>query len=741
MSTSTVEHTIDSSHGMFRTLDLDQVHGFKNSRLGGQLRSIDSTTAGRNNLVTTSVNGISVKGAIKNVVSATAHVLLGKDTLLGDPSESSSARVLDFVKVLDSLSGIEQKIGSSSLRTEAPDAATVVLVNLVLLLKNLGTGLEIITRSDVTLLNSLSKTIRKRSSLHVETVVLVGGLGQASLGRLGGDGLTVGHDRIRSVERNTAELFEILQANLQVKFTGTGDNVLTRFLGDTLYARIGLGKTTETFDKLRQLRRVLGLDGNTHDGRHAELHQFEVVSDLAGGNGTRLDKVLINTNKGNGVTARAIIDSLGGTSHHENLLAGADGSGEHTTESIESSLIGSGHHLGDVQHEGTVGIASGDSLSALIIIRTLVQGGDTVLLGLHRGRQVKHQHLKKSVTSRQELAHDSLQQSLSGEILLVIGQGNLERGDHLLVLGLLAVHDGLEQQVDGVHNKLAESTLEGLAGTVDILLSPLLGGRVKIVVAPKLLHELVLGDTELGGIHVGETAQSEAPSVKTRSEGNGSVGGVHLHITEVLILIGGDDDVHGLDGTLEGLVGILSLQLQLEKSAIHLVDHDDGLDALTQSLAQHSLGLDTHSFDAIDDHKGTISDTESGSDLGREIDVTGGIDQVDQETRHGGVIRTAVLFHLIVERHTSRLDGDASVLLVLTGVGETGLTGLGGTDNSGLTDQRISQGRFTVIDVSNDTHVSDVVFVVHNGPHLFGCESFRHLELITTTSRSVGTPM
>merc|ERR1712217_483414 len=132
MSTSTVEHTIDSSHGMFRTLDLDQVHGFKNSRLGGQLRSIDSTTAGRNNLVTTSVNGISVKGAIKNVVSATAHVLLGKDTLLGDPSESSSARVLDFVKVLDSLSGIEQKIGSSSLRTEAPDAATVVLVNLVL---------------------------------------------------------------------------------------------------------------------------------------------------------------------------------------------------------------------------------------------------------------------------------------------------------------------------------------------------------------------------------------------------------------------------------------------------------------------------------------------------------------------------------------------------------------------------------------------------------------------------------
>merc|ERR1712110_313926 len=493
---------------------------------------------------------------------------------------------------------------------------------------------------------------------------------------------------------------------------------------------IRLGQTAETFNELGQLGGVLGLDGDTHDGGHAELHQLEVVGNLAGGDGSRLDQVLINTDKSNGVTTRTIIDGLGSSSHHEDstlnrlddqilllagdvvgthnadLLSSADGSREHTTEGVESSLIGSGHHLGDVQHEGTVRVTGSDGASALIVHRTFVQGGHTVLLSLHRGRQVKHQHLKKSVTSRQELAHDSLQQGLSGEILLVIAQANLEGGDHLLVLGLLAVH----------------------------------GGMIKEVITPKLLHELVLGASELGGVHFGETAQGEAPTVETRSEGNGSVGGIHLHITEGIVLIGGDDDVHRLDGTLEGLVSILSLELQLKKSTIHLVDHQDGLDALTKGLAEHGLGLDAHTFDAIDDDESTISDTEGGSDLRGEINVPGGIDQVDQETSASGGSRAVLLVHLVVERHTSRLDGDASVLLVLAGVGETGLAGLSGTDNSGLTDQRISQGRFTMVDVSNHTHVSDVVFVVHNGPHLIGCERLRHLELITTTSRSVGTP-
>lgn len=59
--------------------------------------------------------------------------------------------------------------------------------------------------------------------------------------------------------------------------------------------------------------------------------------------------------------------------------------------------------------------------------------------------------------------------------------------------------------------------------------------------------------------------------------------------------------------------------------------HNDGLDALSEGLAKDGLGLDTNSIDAVDDDEGTVSDTEGGRDLGREIDVTGRVDQVDEE--------------------------------------------------------------------------------------------------------------
>ena len=148
---------------------------------------------------------------------------------------------------------------------------------------------------------------------------------------------------------------------------------------------------------------------------------------------------------------------------------------------------------------------------------------------------------------------------------------------------------------------------------------------------PETLHHLVPVDTELLGVASGELADSKSPAVETGTESNGSLVGVDLDITESLVEVSRDDDVDGLDSTRERLVEVLLADLELEKSAINLVDDDDGLDALTESLAEHSLGLHAHTLDGVDDNEGTISDTESGRDLGREINVTGRVDQVDQE--------------------------------------------------------------------------------------------------------------
>ena len=169
--------------------------------------------------------------------------------------------------------------------------------------------------------------------------------------------------------------------------------------------------------------------------------------------------------------------------------------------------------------------------------------------------------------------------------------------------------------------------------------------------------------------------------METGTEGDGTLLGVDLDITEGLVEVGGNDDVDGLDDTREVLVQILLGELELEKSAIDLVDDDNGLDTLTKSLTQDSLGLDTDTLNGVDDDESTIGDTESGSDLGREVNVTGRVDQVDQEvvllSLDRDVLKVLCVVELGVQGDGSRLDGDTTLLLVGTSISETSLTSLG----------------------------------------------------------------
>ena len=119
--------------------------------------------------------------------------------------------------------------------------------------------------------------------------------------------------------------------------------------------------------------------------------------------------------------------------------------------------------------------------------------------------------------------------------------------------------------------------------------------------------------------------------MKTGTEGNSSLVRVDLQVTHRLIKVGRDDDVDGLDSSREGLVQVFLGDLKLKKSTINLVDDDNRLDTFSQSLSQDSLRLDTDTLDTVDDDESTIGDTECSRDLRREVDVSGGIDQVDQE--------------------------------------------------------------------------------------------------------------
>jgi len=198
-----------------------------------------------------------------------------------------------------------------------------------------------------------------------------------------------------------------------------------------------------------------------------------------------------------------------------------------------------------------------------------------------------------------------------------------------------------------------------------------------------------------------------------------------LDITESGVGVGRDNDVDGLDGSAEGLVQVLFADLEFEESSVDLVDDQNGLDTLSERLSEHSLGLDTDTFDTVDNDKGTVGNTEGSSDFGREIDVSWRIDQVDQELVSVGLLLD-IIDILLGERKVhgdgGRLDGNSSVNLVLTSVRESHVSSLGTGDNTSLGDQRVGEGGFTVVDVGNDRHVTDVGGSVHEPSYLVNRE-------------------
>ena len=195
---------------------------------------------------------------------------------------------------------------------------------------------------------------------------------------------------------------------------------------------------------------------------------------------------------------------------------------------------------------------------------------------------------------------------------------------------------------------------------------------------PKTLHHLATVNTELLGILYRELADSESPSVKTRAESNGTLVWVNLDITECLVKVGRDDYVDRLDCSRERLVEVLLRNLQLKQGTVDLVDDANWLDTLTKSLTKYSLGLHADTFNTVDHNESTVGNTESSSYLRGEIDVSWRVDQVDQEFVSGGLLGNILEVILIrqvgVQRDGGRFDGDTAVLLILTGIRETGFT-------------------------------------------------------------------
>ena len=89
--------------------------------------------------------------------------------------------------------------------------------------------------------------------------------------------------------------------------------------------------------------------------------------------------------------------------------------------------------------------------------------------------------------------------------------------------------------------------------------------------------------------------------------------------------------------------------------------------------------------------------------------MTGRIDEVNKVTKLGLLIDKV---GVEIKTNTSGLNGDTTLLLILTSIGGSGITSVFLSNNTGFGNEGIGKGGLSMIDVSDDGHVPDLVSLV-----------------------------
>jgi hypothetical protein len=168
-----------------------------------------------------------------------------------------------------------------------------------------------------------------------------------------------------------------------------------------------------------------------------------------------------------------------------------------------------------------------------------------------------------------------------------------------------------------------------------------------------------------------------------------------------------DDKRGGTELGLDGVDGVVEVGAEL----VHLVDEADARHAILVGLAPHSLGLRLHAFLAIEDGDGAIEHAKRTLHLGGEVDVAGGVDDVDLELLLG-IVRLAIP----EAGGRGGLDGDAALLLLRHEVhGRSAVVGLADLVVLARVEQNtLGRRGLTGIDMSHDADVADLVEVVEH---------------------------
>ncbi len=148
----------------------------------------------------------------------------------------------------------------------------------------------------------------------------------------------------------------------------------------------------------------------------------------------------------------------------------------------------------------------------------------------------------------------------------------------------------------------------------------------------------------------------------------------------------------------EGVDELLRDALGLGAGEVDLVDHGDELQVGVERQVDVGEGLRLDALGGVDDEQGAFAGGEGARDLVAEVDVAGGIDEVE-------LVGVAVLGR---EGHADGLglDGDALLALQVHGVEHLGgHIALG--DSARHLQEAVGEGGFAVVDVGDDAEVAD----------------------------------
>ncbi len=129
--------------------------------------------------------------------------------------------------------------------------------------------------------------------------------------------------------------------------------------------------------------------------------------------------------------------------------------------------------------------------------------------------------------------------------------------------------------------------------------------------------------------------------------------------------------------------------------AVHLVDHDDGVEAAGERLADHEFGLRENALGGVHQDDGAVHHIQDAFHLAAEIGVAGGVDDVDAGVApdHRGALGE---------------DGDASLALQVVAVHGALGHDLVVAERAGLAEELVDEGGLAVIDVGDDRDVADL---------------------------------